>query len=125
MNCALKRFLQFQQNKKFKKSYKVVGVTFQGRQQIIKQLYKRHSNKEEIECELVLQSDNKFDRNAISVNVFHNGDFYKIGFISKEEKDELKKDFEKIEKTEINKISYYQERNVYCVVINVCFEKEN
>lgn len=66
--------------------YGVVGVTFEGRQQILSDFFRtyRHGSKHLVK--LVHESDNQYDPNAVAVHLNVNGTDYKhVGYISKNE----------------------------------------
>ena len=60
----------------------VVGTTFEGRQEKIKQL-KELTNKEKVSLILEHEEDNKYDSNAIKVIAKHKNGKQHIGYISK------------------------------------------
>lgn len=125
MKGVLEKFLQYKKQSKVCKNYKVTGVTFQGRQEIISQLYKiMHETEESMQCHLVLQTDNEYDKNAISVNVFFNDVFYKIGYISRKENYNLRRQIQKVDKTFITRIYYMSEMDLYGVMVSVYFDQE-
>lgn len=125
MKGVLEKFLQHKKQSKVRKNYKVTGVTFQGRQEIISQLYKiMHETEESMQCHLVLQTDNEYDKNAISVNVFFNDVFYKIGYISRKENYNLRRQIQKVDKTFITSIYYMTEMDLYGVIVSVYFDQE-
>lgn len=57
---------------------KVVGVTFEGRQNLIAQL------KGNEPCRISPEPSNKYDPNALAVHVAYNGGVLHIGYVSKE-----------------------------------------
>lgn len=125
MKGVLEKFLEYKKQSKLCKKYKVAGVTFQGRQEIISSLYKiTKETEDQMQCHLMLQTDNEYDKNAISVNVFYNNEFVKIGYISREENYKLKKEFQKVYKSVIGLVSYFQEKNLYSVMVSVYFDQE-
>lgn len=72
--------------------YNVVGVTFEGRQEILSKFYKeRYLVGGQYMVRLEEEADNQYDKNAIAVYLNTcKGDYEKIGYISKDENVELK-----------------------------------
>lgn len=57
---------------------RVNGVTFEGRQEYLKQI--RTSDP----CRIVPEPDNPYDPNALAIHVSHDGQIWHVGFIPKE-----------------------------------------
>lgn len=99
---GLKSYLAKKASEEFEKSlnqktYSVVGVTFDGRQDVLRKYYAEFVKTGKLRnCELILENDNKFDPNAISVMIQGNDCLEEIGFISKNENQELRKMFDNI-----------------------------
>ena len=99
-------------NNSFKFSSKIVGVSFEGRQDYIKQ-YVKPGDK----LELIAEPDNKFDVNAVMV--VHNGT--QVGYISKETAAKISKDKCTAKVIEITGLEF---DNIGCN-IEVSVEREN
>lgn len=79
------------------KTYSVVGVTFDGRQNVLRKYYAEFVKTGKLRnCELILENDNKFDPNAVSVMICGEDRLEEIGFISKNENQEVRKIFDDI-----------------------------
>ena len=64
--------------------YDVVGVTFEGRQQILNDFYKNYKVGGFHEVKLECEPDNQYDQNAIGVHLDVGGsDFKQVGYISR------------------------------------------
>ena len=76
------------------KIYQIVGVTFDGRQEILNEFYKKtYRVGGKFPVLLLLDNTNKYDKNAISVNLEINGKYENVGFVSKNENVDLRKRF--------------------------------
>ena len=70
--------------------YSVVGVTFEGRQDILSDFYKSYRHGGHYDVMLEREPDNQYDKNAISVSLdVGNSDFKKVGYISKQDNELL------------------------------------
>lgn len=58
--------------------FSVVGVTFEGRQEIIRQLTGYEA------CRIVPEPDNPYDKNALAVQVKLSDEIVKIGYVAKD-----------------------------------------
>lgn len=81
-----------------KRILNIVGVTFENRQEILKDFYDniyKEGSKNPIQ--LLLEDNNPYDKNAIVVALEINGELKPIGYISKDDNIELRKVFNRIE----------------------------
>lgn len=103
---ALKEFLKNRELKKTKKvTYQVVGVTFEGRQNILQKYYQEHiKTGKKRACELIFEDDNKYDSNAIAVMICGDKGFEQVGYISKEVNKELRENFRNIKEVCVGSI---------------------
>ena len=78
--------------------YDVVGVTFEGRQEILDKFFKNtYKIGGSYAVRLVREPDNKYDKNAVAVYLDLGGsDFKQVGYISKQENQKLIADFGKM-----------------------------
>lgn len=75
----------------------IVGVTFENRQEILKDFYDNiYQEGSKNPIQLFLENDNPYDKNAIAVALEIRGELKKIGYISKNDNIELRKEFNKI-----------------------------
>lgn len=117
----LKKRMEKKEEKVRKAIYNVVGVSFEGRQDILKKYleqYKKSGKRRE--CQLFLDNQNKYDSNAIKVYICGD-EFESIGFISKEENKQLRSKFDKINRIKINSIGK-TETGIIGVSIRVEFQ---
>lgn len=90
------------QNKEEIRLLSVVGVTFEGRQEILSDFYNNiYKEGSKNPVELFLEDDNPYDSNAIKVSLEVGGKFNDIGYISKDDNVELRKVFKNIKKSYI------------------------
>lgn len=95
--------------------FAAVGVTFENRQDLLKDLYSDmiKQNLKNIPVKLVKQENNPYDKNAISINL-NTGE--QIGYVSKEINEELGTMLDKISKSYIEKI-YMNKKRIFNVLI--------
>lgn len=74
-----------------KKSYPIVGVTFENRQEFLSDFYKKYNVGGKYDVFLAKEDDNLYDKNAIAVSIadFNHSSFNKVGYISKNDNVEL------------------------------------
>lgn len=76
----------------------IVGVTFENRQEILKEFYDNvYKEGSRNPIQLLLEDNNPYDKNAIVVALEINGELKPIGYISKDDNVELRRVFDKIE----------------------------
>ena len=85
-------------------SLKVAGVTFEGRQLILKALYEA---KAKPEVRLIQEPTNPYDSNAVKVEYNVSGDWKHVGYIEKKVSEEVTKSLQdgSIEKVEFEQIA--------------------
>lgn len=77
----------------------IVGVTFENRQEVLKDFYDNiYKVGSKNPVQLLLEDNNQYDKNAIVVALEIRGELKPIGYISKDDNVELRKVFNKIEK---------------------------
>lgn len=82
--------------------YNIVGVTFENRQEVLQDFYDNHYKVGgSYPIQLVLEDNNPYDSNAIAVHLFFNGKAQNVGYISKNENQELRKLINKIDMIEL------------------------
>lgn len=75
----------------------IVGVTFENRQEILKEFYDNvYKEGSRNPIQLLLEDNNPYDKNAIVVALEINGELKPIGYISKDDNVELRRVFDKI-----------------------------
>ena len=118
----LTKFLQKRNQTKKTMVYNVVGVTFEGRQKTIQKYYKQLcENGKRLPCHLILEDDNKFDKNAVAVYICGEDKLQQIGYISKDQNSFIRQFFENIFDIKINDICFFQ--GIYSVKINIVFQE--
>lgn len=70
-------------------SYIVVGVTFEGRQELLSNFYKNYRHGGIYNVKLMPEPWNEYDKNAIAVMLEIDGGLKKIGYIPKTENEDL------------------------------------
>ena len=106
----------------FKQSFQVVGVTFEGRQNILSKYYEEFKRTgKRRNCELILEDDNKYDKNAIAVMLVSDSSFEQIGYIAKTENVRLRESFEHIKEVCVKDMGVGQNGNIG-ITISVTFE---
>lgn len=66
--------------------YNVVGVTFEGRQQVLQEFFRNYKVGGKYDVSLEKEDDNQYDPNAIAVSLdMGNSDFRKVGYISRQD----------------------------------------
>lgn len=81
-----------------KRILNIVGVTFENRQEILKDFYDNiYKEGSKNPVQLLLEDNNPYDKNAIVVALEINGELKPIGYISKDDNIELRKVFNRIE----------------------------
>ena len=86
------------------KSYNVVGVTFEHRQDILSNFFKNYKHGAYYNVSLLKEDENPYDKNAVSVNLDVNGKVECIGYISKNENIELRNLMDKIKDAKVKSI---------------------
>lgn len=105
-------------------TYQVVGVTFDGRQEILTPFYtKTYRVGENYPVMLLLDNTNKYDKNAISVNLEINGKMENVGFISRDENVELRKKFTRITDSRVHSMGTNY-RGIIGFSIDIDFDDE-
>ena len=85
--------------------YPVVGVTFEGRQQILSDFFKGYHHGAHYAVALEREPSNQYDPNAISVSLDVGGsDFRKVGYISKQDNQLLGKVLDKVKTARLKSI---------------------
>lgn len=85
-----------------KRIYNVVGVTFEGRQDVLNDFFKnKYAVGGDYDCQLFLENDNQYDKNAVAVFLDTGNEFKSVGYISKGENVELRKIFGQIESVKL------------------------
>ena len=94
-----------------------VGVTFQNRQSILKELYMDWINDtvKYIDVKLEKEDNNPYDKNAIAIKLL---DGSHIGYISKEINQEIRAIFDNIEKVYITNI-YMNKKRIFNFSIRI------
>lgn len=86
------------------KSYNVVGVTFDHRQDILSNFFKNYKHGGYYNVSLLKEDDNIYDYNAVSVNLEVNGKIECVGYISKNENVELRSLMDRIKDAKVKSI---------------------
>jgi hypothetical protein len=105
-------------------TYQVVGVTFDGRQDILSDFFKKtYRVGGNYPIMLFLDNTNKYDKNAISVNAEIDGELKSLGFISRDENIELRKKFTRIIDSKIHSMGPNY-RGIIGLSIDIDFDDE-
>lgn len=81
----------------------VVGVTFENRQDILNEFFKNYHCGGKYLIKLVKEDDNPYDKNAVAV--YFEDTNQKIGFISKNENEFIRKEFDNIKEVVIHSVN--------------------
>lgn len=77
--------------------YNVVGVTFEGRQQLLSDFFRSYRHGGKYDVRLKHEKNNQYDKNAVSVNLdFGGADYRKVGYISRQDNGLLVKHLGKV-----------------------------
>lgn len=94
-------------NKPVSIEYPVVGVTFDGRQEILQKYFDENykTGKKRL-CRLHHEVDNAYDKNAVAVYILGEGIEEKIGYISKKDNTFIVNEFSNIDSVQLNSIGF-------------------
>ena len=108
--------------KTFSLEYKVVGVTFEGRQAILRNFYEENKKTGKLhKCDLILDDENPYDKNAVGVFLY--GDkLYHVGFISKDENNFVRENFCYIKDIRVKRYGFMPDNGTIGLTIEVTYE---
>ncbi len=113
-------------DKKVIKDYQIVGVTFEGRQDVLSQFYKKYKVGKQYNVVLMPENDNPYDKNAISVALEIDDSYQCVGYISKNDNVALRKDFDCIYDTRLKSIGIGSNGNIgLSIRVYFDFSKDN
>ena len=100
-------------NKSVVIDYPVVGVTFEGRQSILRKYFdENYKTGKRRNCRLELEDDNKYDKNAVAVYIIGDSITEKIGYISKDHNQFIRKEYAHIDFVRVKSIGLSDNSNI-------------
>lgn len=87
--------------------YPVVGVTFEGRQDVLKRFYDKYAYGRRYGVRLIREDDNKYDANAVGVELETSpGAYEKIGYISRDSNADMRSRWGRLKNASLRSIGY-------------------
>lgn len=102
--------------------YPVVGVTFEGRQDILNRFYGRYAYGKKYGVRLFKEDDNQYDSNAVGVELETSPNVYEmVGYIPKDRNCELRAEWGRMKEASLRSIGPTRGNNIG-LTISVKFE---
>ena len=118
------RALKIVNPKPISRVYKVVGVSFEGRQELLERFLKNYQVGRVYDAQLLPDNNNAYDKNAVAVALELDGNFQVVGYISKDENEWLRSNLDLVRTVQLGSIGYGNSGKIG-LTINVKFDRES